>query len=125
MKLFPLLGLVAARSHRNEMHLSRFVTENLFIEPETGFIFLILDKISNWRIIFPSHRLILMSLRQPLDPSTKNFCLSTQGDQLLEKKTPNSDSKLFGIISKESCFTTKLSKERLFISKSSDFSKTF
>lgn len=27
MKLFPLLGLVAARSHRNEMHLSRYLSK--------------------------------------------------------------------------------------------------
>ena len=121
MKLFPLLGLVAARSHRNEMHLSRFVNKKFLFFPGTGIIFIVLDKICNWQIIFLFHRLISMSLRQPLGRSTKNFFSSTQGDQLLEKRTPNFDSKLFGIILKESCFITKLSKERLFISKSWDF----
>ena len=40
MKLFPLLGLVAARSHRNEMHLSRFVHKKILIFcVKKGFIF--------------------------------------------------------------------------------------
>ena len=39
MKLFPLLGLVAARSHRNEMHLSRFVNKKfLFFEEQVLFL---------------------------------------------------------------------------------------